>query len=283
MLAPAAAAAAGLWLIAQAAAATGPGAGPNDGPNDGKSGPPLRFITCPVYRDTVNARKSGCWLATDLATGQRYDLQQAPTKPQLGQPVLVEAAVPNQPEADVCGAVVLKPVRVSVMPGEFGHCPAVVLPAEGYPGKRFELPGSVMTPNHLPQPQPAAPYRSRSFVIEFDWGDDYLRYQHAEVILQQAVRLAQLGRAQRIVVDGYAATQPVAVSGQLLAEPAALAQARAQMVAEALRRLGWPVQLTTVLHHSDPAPLPDAPPPLQEASKRRVTLQVAIDGKGDAP
>ena len=40
----------------------------------------INFIACPVYRDTNNGRKSGCWLTSDPASGTRYDVTAAPTK-----------------------------------------------------------------------------------------------------------------------------------------------------------------------------------------------------------
>jgi outer membrane protein OmpA-like peptidoglycan-associated protein len=235
-----------------------------------------RFISCPVYRDTVNARKSGCWLVTEYETGQRYDLQQAQTKPQLGHAVLVEAMVPDtaQAETSACGAVVLRPVRVSVLPTT---CPATIIPAEGYSGKRFEVPDSAMTPNYLPQPMPKPPYVTREFNIYFDYNDDYLIYQHAETIIQEAVRLAQLGKASRLLVTGYAATRSYEASGQVIQESVALAKARARMVTEALTRLGIPRALVTVAWHGDPPADRASVPALQEASKRRVTIQVQID------
>lgn len=234
-----------------------------------------RFIACPVYRDTVQGRKSGCWMATELETGQRFDLQQAHTKPQLGQEVLVEGELPPEGEREnqFCGAVLLKPVRVSVLPTP---CPATVLPAEGYPGKLFQLPGSVLTPNHLPQPMPAPPHRTQRFALQFDLNDDYLLYQHAEVPLQHAARLAKLGKAERVVVTGYAATVPTTVSGREIREDLAVAEARARMVAEALQRLGVAPALLKLAWHGDPSPEDGAPPALREASKRRATVEVVI-------
>ncbi|RZJ13713.1 MAG: hypothetical protein EOP39_00170 [Rubrivivax sp.] len=234
-----------------------------------------RFVSCPVYRDTVQGRKSGCWLATELESGQQFDLQQAHTKPQLGHEVLVEGELPpqGQRESNFCGAVLLKPVRVSVLSTP---CPAVVLPAEGYPGKLFQLPGSVLTPNHLPQPMPAPPYRTQRLTLQFDLNDDYLLYQHAEVPLQQAARLARLGGAERVVVTGYAATVPTRVSAREIREDISVAGARARMVAEALKRLGVAPALLKVQWHGDPPPDEGAPPALREASKRRATVEVVI-------
>lgn len=238
----------------------------------------LRFVSCPLYRDADAGRKSGCWLAEDPASGQRYDLQRALTKPQLNQPVLVEGwRRPAQGNASAapsaCGGEVLHEARVSVLPG---RCPSAILPAEGHAGSPFVLPQSVMTANHLAQPQPAPPFATRQFEVHFDHGDDYLLYQHAEVRLQEAVRLARLGGAVRIAVVGHAATVPQQVSGLSLAEPSGLAQARADMVAEALVRLGWPRQLITVAAEPDPAPSPGTPIEWVAASQRRASFTVVL-------
>jgi outer membrane protein OmpA-like peptidoglycan-associated protein len=234
-----------------------------------------RFIACPIYRDTINARKSGCWLATENETGLRFDLQQAQTKPQLGQEILVEGMLPDEAnrEPDVCGAIVLKPVRVSTLPTP---CHSSIIPAEGYPGRRFEVPNTAMTPNYLPQPQPQPPYVSRSYSIYFDYNSDYLQYQHAELLIQGAVRLALAGKAKRIVVTGYASTQASMVSGRTIQETLDVAKARALMVKEALIRLGTPLSMLSIEWKGDPVPAPDANPALQEASKRRVTIEVQI-------
>ncbi|MCR5872481.1 hypothetical protein LRS12_18315 [Sphingomonas sp. J344] len=62
----------------------------------------VRFIACPVYRDTDNGRKSGCWLASDPATGIRYDVTAAPTKPDWNHAILVEGFVATN-GGDPCG------------------------------------------------------------------------------------------------------------------------------------------------------------------------------------
>lgn len=248
----------------------------------------VRFIGCPLYRDTDAGRKSGCWLVDDPASGRRFDLQQGHTKPQLGHEVLVEGVLPaatgaagadNAADTRDCGGRVLQQPRVSVLPG---RCPAVTLPAEGHPGKAFVLPGTVMTANHLPQPLPAPPFRPSTAHIRFDHGDDYLLYQHAEVLLQDAVRLARLSGTRRIDVTGHAATQPQSVSGRLLAEAPALAEARARMVEEALVRLGWPRSQVQRRVQLDPPAPPGTPPALVAASQRRVTLTVPVMPAGPA-
>lgn len=236
----------------------------------------LRFVACPLYRDTDSGRKSGCWLVTDMASGLRLDLQQSFTKPQLGKEVLVEGWLPataNRVARD-CGGVVLEKVRVSVLATS---CTPVILPDEGFAGRRFELPGSVMTPNHLPQPQPAKPWVTRDFQIDFDFGSDYLRYQHAEVLLQEAVRLAILGHAKVIVIQGSADTVGAKVSGKLLREPVALSKARALSAQEALVRLGWPLEKTVIQASTKLGKRSDLQDPWHHVKLRRVTLHVDIN------
>src|SRR5581483_9393417 len=87
------------WLLAAAPTVAAPAA-------------ELRFVTCPIYRDTDAGRKSGCWLADSPEDGRRYDVTPSPTKPDWNYAVLVEGR-PSAHQTDVCGGVVLDPVRVS--------------------------------------------------------------------------------------------------------------------------------------------------------------------------
>src|SRR5690606_26201070 len=98
-----------------------------------ETSPELRFVTCPVYRNTDAGRKSGCWLADSPEDGLRYDVTRSPTKPDWNRAVLVEGRV-SAGQADTCGGIVLEPVRVSVLDQA---CPRAMLPAQGYPGVRF--------------------------------------------------------------------------------------------------------------------------------------------------
>jgi outer membrane protein OmpA-like peptidoglycan-associated protein len=236
----------------------------------------IRFVGCPVYRDTDSGRKSGCWLITDVDSGLRLDLQQSFTKPQLGKEVLVEGILPpdHQRADGDCGGVVLEKVRVSVLNT---RCPAVILPNEGYAGRRFDLPGTVMTPNHLPQPQPAKPWVTRDFQIDFDFQSDYLRYQHAEVILQEAFRLAILGHAKSIHIKGYADTSGGSVSGRYLRESADLSKHRAFAVQEALVRLGWPIEKISLQSVAKSPFQKNNQDVWNHVNLRRVTLRVEID------
>jgi len=231
----------------------------------------VSFVACPLYRDTDHGRKSGCWLADDPATGERYDVSQALAKPQLDREVLVEGVVAAQDHA--CGGIVLKPVRTSTL---VTHCRGAMLPAEGYPGRAYVSPAQG-PPTHgweeRDKPLPPPPYERRQITVQFHFGSDFLNYEYAEVLLETAARYARASGARTIRVTGYAATRPLWLSGHALSEPLTLARSRAEMVAEALRRLDVDPRRIVVSGRSIAAN--DAGTgPLAEASKRRVDISI---------
>jgi outer membrane protein OmpA-like peptidoglycan-associated protein len=227
------------------------------------------FVTCPVYRDTDMGRKSGCWLADDSATATRYDVTWAPIKPQVGKPLLVEGVVTS--EADTCGGVVLKPVRVSVLPGS---CARTIVPPESFPGRPSPPPGEVLKPASEPQTLPPPPYDKREFQIYFEFGRDFLIYQHAEVVLEKVQLYVQASQARSVLVQGFSASDLVVRSGRYLTEPIAVAKARASIVALALHRLGVPDSILTTEWHGSPSTTDLEGGKLPESSKRRVTITV---------
>jgi outer membrane protein OmpA-like peptidoglycan-associated protein len=231
----------------------------------------VSFIGCPVYRDTNNGRKSGCWLATDLASGVRYDVSGGRSKPQIGREVLIEG-VPAE-GTDACGGKILSPVHVSVLSTV---CSAVMLPAEGFPGRVFQVPkNGYLPPADVVRALPAGPFISRDWHIEFNFQSNFLAYQYSEVILDEAARYIRASHAPRVEVVGYADGKPYAVSGRTLIEPRALAEERAKMVADALLRLGVEPARLHMSWHDDPAAI-DADDGMAEPSKRRVTIHVAM-------
>jgi outer membrane protein OmpA-like peptidoglycan-associated protein len=235
-----------------------------------KLGAVISFVACPVYRDTNSGRKSGCWLATDPASGIRYEIGPSRTKPQIGREVLIEGRLSS--EQQVCGSPVIAPAHASVLEGS---CPHVMLPAEGYPGRRFVLaPGSVLPPTDTIRPPLPGPFNNKQWAIEFPFQSDFLQYQYSEVILDEVARYALASHPKQVHVTGYAVTEDLQVSAHHLKEPAALAQARAQMVALALRRLGVADGLLKVDWHTNPAAalIEDG---LAQPSRRRVDIQIS--------
>jgi hypothetical protein len=230
----------------------------------------VSFIACPIYRDTDNGRKSGCWLATDPASGVRFDIARSRTKPQIGHEVLIEGTAAAG--EDACGGPLLSPAHVAVLDNV---CPSVSLPAEGYPGRRFSVsPTAVLPPTDTPRPPISGPFIARDWAIEFGYSSDFLQYQYSEVILDEIARTVAAGHPKRVQVIGYAVTQQLLVSGHALREPRELARQRAEMVALALERLGVarpPMQVSWRLNPS-PAAIDDAMP---EPSRRRVEIHLS--------
>ena len=229
-----------------------------------------RFIGCPVYRDTDAGRKSGCWLVTDPASGVQYDVTAARLKPILGQQILVEGVV-TATNDQWCGGIALQPVDVSVLPQA---CKGFVIPAEGYPGRRFSLPAEVLQPTWVPRTLPPPPYDTRQFTIQFELNSDFLVYQYAELIIERAVLYAKASKAKSITITGYAATREEEVSGQKISENLSVAEARARMIQEAFLRLGIPREAMELKWEGEG---PSAPAPegvLLEAAKRRAVITI---------
>ena len=115
---------AGLLTVLLAVSATLAPAADKDSPAPGDH---RSFVGCPVIRDTKTVP---CWL--EEYKGELYYLgiqQDAAAEfypPQLGHKALVEGVVTDQPR--ICGGVVLKPVKVSVIPDLDPSC-NTMLPA----------------------------------------------------------------------------------------------------------------------------------------------------------
>ena len=229
----------------------------------------LSFVACPVYRDVDQGIKSGCWLAVDPATGIRFDITRGRSKPQWGRQVLVEGIVAD--EQDVCGGVVLRPVRISVLPG---YCNKHMLPPEGFKGRKFELPGEVMQQLWVPRPVPEPPYGTQRYIIFFDFNSSFPLYQYSELILQKAAIYAKASRPKLIRVTGYAATEDYVVSDNHLKENLAVAESRAKKMGLALQRLGVPKSIIKVTWKGNSEPVQGGDEGLQEPSRRRVEIML---------
>ena len=233
--------------------------------------PEIRFVSCPIYRDADAGKKSGCWLADDHEDGRRFDVSPSPTKPDWNFAVLVEGKVAAG-KTDVCGGVVLDPVRVSVLDEP---CTRAMLPAEGYPGRRFVLPARNIRPLYEARKPFDQPFRERTFSIPFEFGRAFITYQLSDYLIDEAVAYALASHAARVEVTGYAATTPAVVSGRTLSEPLQVAQDRATVATRWLTDLGLPADRLHVAWRGD-AEASDMPGAdgLREPSRRRVEIRV---------
>ncbi len=230
---------------------------------------------CPIYRDTDNGKKSGCWLIEDPATGVRYDISGAPTKPDWNFQVLVEGEV-SSTQDNACGGLVAGPVRVSVLET---RCTRHLLPAEGFSGRKFQLPARNVRPLSVERKAPDGPIKTRTFSLFFDFDRDFVVYQLDDYLLDEAISWIRATNPSQIAVTGFAATVPHPASsgyaGPELQEPAALAQKRAEKIAFALDRLGVDPAKMTVSWKTDNSASPDAEGAdgLVETSRRRVEIK----------
>jgi hypothetical protein len=233
----------------------------------------VQFIGCPIYRDADSGKKSGCWLSEDPATGARYDVSLSPYKPDWNYAVLVEGRVSAAP-ATPCGSTVLDAVRTSRLYDT--PCVRHMLPAEGFAGRRFVLPKRNITPTSLARAVPAGPYSERVFTAYFEWGNDFLVYQYSDYLIEQATNWILAAKPKKLIVTGFAATQPQMISGRTMAEPASLATQRAESIAETLRRLmpGMVIEVATDTSGSETQDK-DADG-LPEQSRRRVEIRAVF-------
>jgi hypothetical protein len=233
----------------------------------------VRFITCPVYRDTDAGRKTGCWLADDPKTGTRYDVTPSPTKPDWNRAVLVEGRVAGKQD-NACGGVVLDPARVSILDQS---CTRHRLEAEGYKGRVFVLPKRNVDPLSEPRTPPPPPYHSRTFSLFFTHQSNFLMYQYTDYMIDQMVTWLRAAKPKRIIITGYAATIPAVVSGQRLVETPAIARERAEIMAETLFRFGFAKDRILIKTALNALPLKagDADG-LSEPSRRRVDVQAEV-------
>ncbi len=233
----------------------------------------VRFITCPIYRDADSGKKSGCWLAEDRASGRRYDVSLSPSKPDWNREVLIEGRVTDAAQTP-CGGIVLDAVRTSILPGS---CTRQMLPAEGYPGRKFVLPKRNLTPLSVVRTPPPGPYAARTFRLFFDFDQAFLIYQYDDFFLDNAIQWLRAAKPRSIVVTGYAATTPAEVSGRTIAEAPGIARVRAEKVAEALGRMGIDRRIIAVRWKLAATPVvAEEADGLAEASRRRVDIAAAF-------
>jgi len=237
----------------------------------------IAFIACPIYRDVDAGPKSGCWLADDAESGQRYDISQAPVKPDWNRAVLVEGTLAPQ-AADSCGGALLDPVRVSLLHEDV--CPRALLPAEGFPGHPFKLPAHLIRPLYEARPPFEGPLTQRRFSIPFSFGSTFVDYQLSDYYADQAAAYALAAGAREVRITGWADTRPWPVSGRALREPLAVGEARAKAVATWMERLGVASDRLKIVWKGDPAPADfEGAGGIESASRRRVDVEIIPGAK----
>jgi hypothetical protein len=205
------------------------------------AGSRLSFVSCPIVRDTPSVP---CWLSD--YEGERYyltiqsDVSAEVQPPMLGHQVLVEGVVSAEPA--ICGGIVLKPVRLSVMPERDANC-SVMLPADerykvdfnprppGPSGGRLAFDAAPGAPRAAPPP-PTGPQRIDIY-FDFDRG---VSFRHPGD-LSAAIDRARKTGAKRVKVTGTRGAHKLS-NGMLLQESANVSRRRAEEVAGLLAGAG---------------------------------------------
>ncbi|MET0374282.1 MAG: OmpA family protein, partial [Rhizorhabdus sp.] len=148
-------------------------------------------------------------------------------------------------------------------------------PAEGFKSRKFALPARNVRPLYAERKRPDSPFQTRSFVIPFEQGSDFVTYQLSDYYLDQAANYALDVQPARVEIVGHAATTAETVSGVTLREEPALARTRADKVAEWMRLRGVPVgRLTVSATGRSTTSTADAFDGLIAPSRRRVEVRV---------
>jgi hypothetical protein len=201
------------------------------------------FVSCPIVRDTASVP---CWLSQ--YEGETYflvlqtDVSSPVTPPWLGHRVLVEGEVSDEPR--ICGGVVLKSVRLSVLPALDSSCNQV-LPAEERYNLTFEPPrppgpskgrlafdnsaGPRAPRGSAPAPVVDAP---KQFVIPYEF-DGMVGFSHPRY-LRPVLDHALAAKAARIEVVGYRGAALLS-NGSTLTEEDGIGRKRAEQVAMLLK------------------------------------------------
>jgi hypothetical protein len=191
-----------------------------------------------------------CWL-TDHE-GDRYyltiqsDVSAEVQPPMLGHQVLVEGVVSAAPQ--VCGGIVLAPVRLSVMPERDANC-NVQLPAEDRYTVDFNPrpPGPsggrlAFDPGPGASAAPPPPQGTQVIALYFDF-DRAVSFRHPA----ELVKLLQIARqvgAKSLRITGVRGAHRLS-NGTLLRESPAIGQRRAEEVAHLLAGAGLNIPAST--------------------------------------
>lgn len=203
--------------------------------------PQLRnFVSCPVVQDTQTVP---CWLSEYQGElyylGIQTDISAEFHPPYLGHTVLVEGVVSDEPR--VCGGLVLKPVVVSPLPEPDAACNTILPAVDKYTvpfAPRPPGPSGGTLAFQAPAPAPERrepPFTAREFSVHYDF-DMPVAGRHARV-LSRIVDYVDISQARRLTVLGLRGATLLS-DGRTLAEREGIGRARADELADLLRRAG---------------------------------------------
>lgn len=232
----------------------------------------VNFVACPILRDTKTVP---CWLSEYQGKlyflGVQFDATSDFYPPYLGHKALVEGVVSDEPS--VCGGVVLKPVKVSVVPDLDPTCETMLPADDRYqvanpprgPGPRYHAQTYNPPP---PTPALSTPYQARDFVVLYDFDSELGARSLAAIT--DAMTYANAIGAKHVRVTGYRASVLLS-NGERLTEASYLPEHRAKRLADTLRNIGVATG-TISAHWQDAAELGDG---ADDYRLRRAVIHVA--------
>lgn len=228
------------------------------------------FVACPIVMETEPVP---CFVAE--YAGERYFLavqsgrggstgDDRTIPPQLLHKAIVEGTLSDEPR--ICGGIVLKPIKVSVIEDSIEPSCNTVWPSQGYKangpraiGLDGDPPGprksTAVSESFGPRPgyeERQAMYaekaRSRApmtFSVNYFFDSTYLLYPIAQEEVEDVVDYANLVNARRIEIQGYRGAV-VLSSGGVLKEKPSIAETRAKKIADIMVNFGWPKEKLVV-------------------------------------
>jgi outer membrane protein OmpA-like peptidoglycan-associated protein len=199
----------------------------------------VNFVACPIARDTKTVP---CWLAEYRGKlyflGIQFDATAEFYPPYLGHKALVEGVVAHSP--DICGGIVLKPLKVSVIPDLDPACNTLLPEDDRYqvpdaprgPGPRYHAQTYAPPP---PTPEPTAPYKAEDFTVLYDFDSELAARSLGA--MTAAMTYAKAIHASHVEITAYRASSLLS-DGTELAEAPWIARRRAAELAKTLQEIG---------------------------------------------
>jgi hypothetical protein len=199
----------------------------------------VAFVACPIVQDTPTVP---CWLAEyegrTYYMGIQSDVSAPFNPPSLGHKVLVEGQVTDRQE---CGATVIEPITISIMPELSPECDELRMAREGIdisftpPRPPGPSEGRLAYDYPAPPPPPEPPFKPKSFVIPYSF-EGMVNFQTPRV-MTPALQYAQDTNARTIEVTGFRGATRLS-DGGLLTEHKGIAHERAAEIVRMFRGAG---------------------------------------------
>lgn len=199
----------------------------------------VAFVTCPIVQDTPTVP---CWLVEyegeTLYMGIQTDVSAPFNPPSLGHKVLVEGELTDR---EICGARVIEPIKMSIMPELSPECDEMRPAREGI-DLGFEPPRPPgpsrgrLAFDYIPEtPSWDPPFEVKQFTVPYPY-EGMIGFRSV-FTMQPAFEYAQGIDASRVEVTGYRGATRLS-DGTLLVEHEGIASERAEEVARMLRGAG---------------------------------------------